>query len=760
MKISNKKLLFFVITVGLFLPISKVFTAEFNPNHIISDQDMQDWKSMGRGEIQAFLKNRGPFLAKFITKNLEGKKRRAADIIYEVAKEYKISPKYILVKLQKEQSLITAKNPTNYQLNYATGYGVCDDCDTDDPNVSKHSGFAKQVDSAAGIIRWYYENFEKENWIKRDNTEYQIDDQLVTPANLATAFLYTYTPHLHGNKNFWKLWQQWFDQVYPDGSILKGENESNIYVIKDGKKSAIKSMSVLISRYDPKSIITVPVSELARYENGPEIKFANFSLLKISNKYYLINFDELRPFKDYDVIRKLGYHPDEIIEATGEDKENFKIGATIEESEQYPFGRIIKTDSGQIYYINQGQYHVIADKLIAQKKYPQLMIEKGSAKLLKGLTRGNSVLFPDGVLIGNDLTKMIYVIENGSKRHITSEKVFNGLGYKWSNVIWASDFVLNLHKFAEPVYLKESASPAVKDDFVLTSAKYQPVDYDAPKQTVPIEINSRGKVLATSKEDTKYIGEKTFNTGIYTYIAADFETGEILAGKNIDVIRPMASFTKAMTAQVLFDAGIDIEASSTYDAYTQKSGHHRYRIAHGESVKNDDLLKVFLAISHNTPGNILASNVGGAENCVKKMNAKLKEWGLVNTYFEDTHGLGLKNQTTARDYLYIFKNVLQDQRILDYMGEKRFSYVETVDKDWQPNHSGAHSNTLILQNHANFEILSSKTGYLYESGFNLANLIERKSDGKKFIVITMGEPDYNNRLYNAKRFANWVVKNF
>ncbi|PIT87002.1 MAG: hypothetical protein COU33_00035, partial [Candidatus Magasanikbacteria bacterium CG10_big_fil_rev_8_21_14_0_10_43_6] len=155
----------FVFTICLLFIPGLTSSSEFNPNYVISDEELQDWSSMGRGEIQAFLVNKNSFLANYIGQDINGKNKRAADIIYDASRAYKISPKYLLVMLQKEQSLVTSKNPTDRQLDYAAGYAVCDSCSFTDAKVLKYKGFGKQVDASAGIMRWYYDNVKTEAWI-------------------------------------------------------------------------------------------------------------------------------------------------------------------------------------------------------------------------------------------------------------------------------------------------------------------------------------------------------------------------------------------------------------------------------------------------------------------------------------------------------------------------------------------------------------------------------------------------------------------
>ncbi len=122
---------------------------------------MQDYTSWSRDDIQRFLDSKGSYLRTYQDYDENNAFLPAADIIYNAAQTYHINPKFLLVTLQKEQSLVTDDSPTDRQLNWATGYAVCDGCDLSDPKVTKYKGFGKQVAGAAGNIRWYYKNEDK-----------------------------------------------------------------------------------------------------------------------------------------------------------------------------------------------------------------------------------------------------------------------------------------------------------------------------------------------------------------------------------------------------------------------------------------------------------------------------------------------------------------------------------------------------------------------------------------------------------------------
>ncbi|MBU1922243.1 hypothetical protein KKD84_03380, partial [Patescibacteria group bacterium] len=47
----------------------------------------------------------------------------------------------------------------------------------------------------------------------------------------------------------------------------------------------------------------------------------------------------------------------------------------------------------------------------------------------------------------------VYVVSDGFRRPIPSAEVFEGLGYKWGNVIEISEKAMSLHPLGDPVYL-------------------------------------------------------------------------------------------------------------------------------------------------------------------------------------------------------------------------------------------------------------------------------------------------------------------
>ncbi|WP_022881718.1 hypothetical protein [Gryllotalpicola ginsengisoli] len=151
----------------------------------------------------------------------------AAQIVYKVAHACGISPRVLLVLVQKEQSLIT--RPSAYGYQRATGYA----CPDTAPCDAKYFGFFNQLYKAAWQFREYGD--ASDGWryhVGRVRIAYSPDAScgasVVDIENQATANLYNYTPYqpdaqtrenpsgpgtrcsAYGNLNFFRLYNAWF----------------------------------------------------------------------------------------------------------------------------------------------------------------------------------------------------------------------------------------------------------------------------------------------------------------------------------------------------------------------------------------------------------------------------------------------------------------------------------------------------------------------------------------------------------------------
>ena len=98
----------------------------FDPNRVLEDSDIFDVNGMSEERLIRFLRIKGT-LADVRAADIDGVQKTAAEIIWRVARSYKINPKYLLSDA-KEQSLVEDRNPSQAQFDWATGYAICDAC--------------------------------------------------------------------------------------------------------------------------------------------------------------------------------------------------------------------------------------------------------------------------------------------------------------------------------------------------------------------------------------------------------------------------------------------------------------------------------------------------------------------------------------------------------------------------------------------------------------------------------------------------------
>ncbi len=431
---------------ALLLPASAL---AFNPNYIISDEELQDAQAMDRNQIQAFLE-RGT-LAEYRTADWEGVTRNAADIIWRAAQQHGINPRFLLVLLQKEQSLVEDQDPTEKQYDWATGYGVCDDCSMTDAGVSRWQGFGKQINSASlQFIEGYLADIETYGVTAGKygtNVPVNIDGTTVVPFNAATAAMYAYTPHLHGNENFVKIWDAWFGKEYPTGTLLQAAGESGVWRIEQGYRRPITSQSALTSRYNARLIITVASTVLEQYPVGDEISLANYSLVKDEHgNIYLLVDDAMRHIESMEAFRSIGFSEAELIEITAQEVATYEVGEPITAATQDPSGRVVQLKNGAMFLLKDGQRMAILDPAILEAQMPSARIESAEPVEIEQYREGAFLKLPDGTLVRSMENPTVYVVAEGKRHAIDSEQTFNDYGYAWENIVFVSDDVLNLHK--------------------------------------------------------------------------------------------------------------------------------------------------------------------------------------------------------------------------------------------------------------------------------------------------------------------------
>ncbi len=437
---TNKVTICLILFSLLFLPA--LASAEYDPSDIISDRLYYASSSMTQSDIQGFFESYNSYLASY---TVGGKK--AAGIVYDACRAYGVSPKVMLVMLQKEQSLIENSAPSQSALDCATGYGSCD---------PKYKGFDVQISKAAWVLGQYYDEHKGSYGYDVGRTTVTQDGVAVTPENRATANLFIYNPVAgtekgNGNYLFWTLWwNRYFDSSFMTGTLIQERGSPGVYLVgMDGKKHGFWGRAAFSQTYRPDQVVVVDASDIVGLGTGDPIKLRDGVVFRSPNGAVFISDDETRRgIPDQETLHLLGYNNQNPIDVSWTEVNLLPEAEKFDKQNlERPDGTFIKTaENPAVYLLAEGKKRPFWGKEILDYNYNgQILVVNISRQELDSYPLGPPVKFRDGALLQSQETGGIYVIANGLKYGIPSREAFDLAGYDINAVIVVSEKLLSLH---------------------------------------------------------------------------------------------------------------------------------------------------------------------------------------------------------------------------------------------------------------------------------------------------------------------------
>lgn len=263
-----------------------------------------------------------------------------------------------------------------------------------------------------------------------------------------------------------------------------------------------------------------------------------------------------------------------------------------------------------------------------------------------------------------------------------------------------------------------------------------------------------GPLMAAADPTYHFDFDKVCEKGPYlnlkSAILVNYDNGEVVYSKNSEAVRPIASITKLVTAMVVLDHKVDLNATETITKEdARRSSRSRLRVGYEMTV--EDLLYAALMSSDNRAARALArATCGDRESFVKEMNLKARRLGLKHTRFFEPTGLDERNVSTAHevakilhyayDYELIAKITAEKRHMCTIINRKRYNKVQM-----------ANTNLMI---HSKYNVLSGKTGYIQESDYCLTTLLKNKA-GERLTLVVLGVPGDRLRFKEARRLVDW-----
>jgi serine-type D-Ala-D-Ala endopeptidase (penicillin-binding protein 7) len=226
--------------------------------------------------------------------------------------------------------------------------------------------------------------------------------------------------------------------------------------------------------------------------------------------------------------------------------------------------------------------------------------------------------------------------------------------------------------------------------------------------------------------------------------------GQVYYAKNIDSVVPIASITKLMTAMVVLDAKLPLDARITVTAADLDDiKGTRSRLKVGTTLTRAELLHLALMSSENRAAAALGRTYpGGFRAFVAAMNQKAVELGMWHSRFVDGTGLSSENVSTAQD--------------LVKLAESAYNYPLIREYTTYPDHrlrlpNGkflTYRNSNGLVKNPEWTIGLSKTGYISEAGRCL--VIQARIAARPVIIVLLDSWGRLTRIGDANRIKRWM----
>ncbi|MFA6255189.1 MAG: hypothetical protein WC675_04155 [Patescibacteria group bacterium] len=651
LKLSIVILAFFVLSAP------NTWARTFNPHNIITDQDLINKDSLSQAAIQKFLERENSVLARY-SQVIDGQTLKASAMIWEIAQKHSISPKFLLTTLEKEQSLIHKEQATEKALDWATGYGCygggCKE---------KYRGFYNQVEATAETQQIYWQKAGQFSFTSGQTTT-TFDGYKVTPANKATANLYIYTPYVGyapelgvtqpagGNKLFWRIWSRYFtEQKFLDGQILT--HDGNYWLIKNNKKNKFASATLFLKDYKTTDAINVSSDDLAAYPDGPEIIFADNTLVKStdSGQIYLLTENQKRPIINNSALAlledfQIAITENEITTVSETQIADYTLGTLISDSAIFPQGKLFKDETGKIWQVQDGLKHEV-NQSVWQNRFDSAEPETISMSDLEKYPTGSPIKLKDGTFVTID--GKYYLITGGERMKVEDLAIFdrNFGPSKKTGALTVNSALLEIHGASDYIdYVDDTIQDAVvatptntvTGNFAATFDSISPdglIMVNGATQSVTIKFKNNGSTNWQAGDVWLKVTDKDKETSSFSVPDKVNFTETSVASSQL------ASFTFNLTAPSDQSGLLNQEFSLYYNK-------------NGTPTKITSIAK-FIIVKAGLSAQILEHNIPAAVRNTWKpiqITMKIKNTSADTTWLARKTALELYNQDGSTSYFY------------------------------------------------------------------------------------------------------------
>ena len=255
-----------------------------------------------------------------------------------------------------------------------------------------------------------------------------------------------------------------------------------------------------------------------------------------------------------------------------------------------------------------------------------------------------------------------------------------------------------------------------------------------------------------SKAAAQHAETPVETAGNYAVIM-DYRTGEILYEKNARTPTAPASMSKLMTAAIVFERLKEgsLQLTDMFDVSEKawRMGGSKMWVRVDTQISVENLLRGIIVQSGNDACIVVAENIAGSEEAFAElMNAKAREWDMLDSTFANATGWPHENQKMSmRDLALLTRKIIRD--FPEYYGlfaEREFT--------WEKIRQGNRNPLLDAFDGAD----GLKTGHTEESGYGLVGAAVK--DGERRIVVVNGLNSERERSNESARLMRIAFNDF
>lgn len=226
------------------------------------------------------------------------------------------------------------------------------------------------------------------------------------------------------------------DVLFPDKSLVTAKSDFNVYYIENKQKRKITS-DILFKKlgFKEKNIITIENAELAHFPSAKNMFYPDNTLIQKENSssVYVVRDGNVRIFPSAELFTKLGYKWKDILKIKENEFKNYALVGKVLQ----PNGSLVRfSDDPQVYLVeNESRRAISSSAMFAKHGFRWSDVVTLQASDINEYLAGEDLKYPSGTLVKKENSNEIYKTEGESLKEFTSQTLFERSGGKWNDVI-------------------------------------------------------------------------------------------------------------------------------------------------------------------------------------------------------------------------------------------------------------------------------------------------------------------------------------